>query len=132
MAPTIRPVVFWMVLSAGLFFVGGVLDGVYPGGRAWPPEAGNGAPWIAYASGVVELLLAGLIIRGRDWAFFAAIGIAAFFVLERPLAPLMLTYTTAPGYAVHFLTAIAQVFTMFSALRVFRLLRGYLERAMTG
>jgi len=110
-----------------LFFVGGLLDGVYPGGRAWPPEAGNGAPWIAYAFGVMELLLAALIARGRDWAFFIAIGISAFFILERPLAPLMVNYTTLPGYLVHFLTAVAQVLTMFSALRVFRLLRSYLE-----
>lgn len=132
MAPTIRPVAFWMILSALLFFAGGVADEVFPGGRNWPPSPGSGAPWIAYAFGWMELALAGLIIRGRDWAFFAAIGVSAFFILERPLGPLMVTYTSVEGYLVHFLTAVAQVFTMFALLRVFRLLRGYLESVSAG
>lgn len=132
MAPALRPLIFWLALSAALFFASGVTDGVYPGGRAWPPAPGNGAPWIAYPFGVIELLLAALIVRGRDWAFFAAVGIAAFFIVERPLAPLIVNYTTLAGYAVHFLTGVAQVFTMFTALRVFRILRGYLESAASG
>lgn len=132
MAPTIRPVIFWMVLSAVLFFAGGVVDGVYPGGANWSLEPGNGAPWIAYAFAIVELLLAALIIRGSDLAFFLAFGVATFFILERPITPLMVPYTTPVGYAVHLVTAVVQVLTMFSALRVFRLLRGYLESATTG
>jgi hypothetical protein len=116
-----------MLASAVLFLVSGLIDGVYPGGRNWPPSAGAGAPWIAYAFGAMEFFLALLIVRGRDWAFFATIGICAFFVLERPLGALAVPYTSAEGYAVHFATAVTQVCTMFAAIRVFRLLRGYLE-----
>jgi hypothetical protein len=127
MAPAVRPVVRWMLLSALLFLATGIVDGVYPGGRNWPPSPWGGAPWIAYAFGAVELLLAILVAKGRDWAFFAAIGISAFFALERPLGPLMVQYTSVEGYALHFMTGVAQLLTMFAAMRVFRTLHQYLE-----
>lgn len=112
MARAMRPAVVLIALASILFLVAGGLD-------AW-----HGAPDYAsiesYGFGVVNLVVAVLIARGNERILALRMGLAAFFVVERPVTALIFP-TPLDAVAVHFVTAVVELVILVSTLRVWHL-----------
>lgn len=112
MAGALRPAVVLIVLASLLFLLAGALDAL------------QGAPDYAtaesYVFGVVNLVVAVLIARGNERTLALRMGLAAFFVVERPVTAILLP-TPADAVAVHLVTAVVEAVIFLSTLRVWRL-----------
>ncbi len=112
MAGAVRPAVILIALASILFLLAGGLD-------AW-----HGAPDYAsiesYVFGVVNLVVAVAIARGNERILALRMGLAAFFVVERPVTALLFP-TPFDALAVHFVTAIVEFVILLSTLRIWHL-----------
>lgn len=117
MARALRPVVILMLLASALFVAAGVLDGVYPGGRAWSPDLAA----ISYLFALLNTFVAILVARGSERSLALRMGLSIFFVMERPASAFLLGTKTTPSIAVHLATALVELVILVSAIRVWRL-----------
>jgi hypothetical protein len=111
-AGALRPAVVLIVLASLMFLLAGALDAL------------QGAPGYAsaesYALGVVNLVVAVLIARGNERMLALRMGLAAFFVVERPASAVVLP-TPTDAVAVHIVTAIVEAVIFISTVRLWRL-----------
>lgn len=121
MAGALRPAVLLIVVASVLFLVDGYLDGVYPGGPGWGSDAYYGLGWTSYFFAVVNAFVAVLIARGSERTLALRIGLAAFFIFERPVSAVALGEKPIASLAIHMLTALVEVVILASTLRVWRL-----------
>lgn len=117
MARALRPVVVLMLLASALFVAAGILDGVYPGGKAWSPNLAA----ISYLFALVNTFVAILVARGSERSLALRMGLSIFFVIERPASAFLLGTKTAPSIGVHLATALVELVILVSAIRVWRL-----------
>ncbi|MDE3113312.1 MAG: hypothetical protein KGN00_03235 [Chloroflexota bacterium] len=112
MAGALRPAVILIALASILFLLAGGLD-------AW-----HGAPDYAsiesYLFGVVNLVVAVAIARGNERILALRMGLAAFFVVERPVTALVFP-TPLDAAAVHVVTAVVELVILLSTLRIWHL-----------
>lgn len=117
MAGALRPVVVLMLLASALFIAAGVLDGVYPGGRAWPADLAA----ISYVFALVNTFVAILVARGSERSLALRMGLSLFFVFERPASALLVGPKSTASIGVHLATALVELVILASAIRVWRL-----------
>lgn len=117
MARALRPVVILMLLASALFVAAGVLDGVYPGGKAWSLDLAA----ISYLFALVNTFVAFLVARGSERSLALRMGLSIFFVIERPASAFLIGSKTTPSVAVHLATALVELVILVSAIRVWRL-----------
>lgn len=113
MAVALRPAVLLIALASLLFLVAGALD-TYHG-------VAGAAPIESYAFGALNLLVALLIARGNERMLALRIGLAAFFVVERPVSAVAFGDQPIDAVAVHLLTALIELVILISTLRLWRL-----------
>ena len=128
MAGAVRPVVLLMLLASLLFILAGVLDGVYPGGSAWLTGTGADVAATSYLFAIVNTVVAILVARGSERGLVTRVGLAAFFVFERPFSAIVLGPKSGPSIAAHLVTATVELVILLSALRVWRLGRSFAAR----
>ncbi len=112
MAGAIRPAVILIALASILFLLAGGLD-------AWH-HAPDYASYESYAFGIVNLLVAVAIARGNERTLAFRMGLAAFFVVERPVTALAFP-TPLDAVVVHFVTAVVELVILLSTLRIWHL-----------
>ena len=117
MARALRPVVILMLLASALFVAAGLLDGVYPGGRAW----GLDLAAVSYLFAFVNTFVAILVARGSERSLALRMGLSIFFVIERPMSAFLLGSKSTASIGVHLATAVVELIILVSALRVWRL-----------
>jgi hypothetical protein len=127
-AGAVRPVVLLMLLASLLFVLAGVLDGVYPGGSTWLTGTGADFAAASYLFAVINTVVAVLVARGSERSLMARVGLAAFFVFERPFSAIVLGPKSGPSIAAHLVTAIVELIILLSALRVWQLGRSFAAR----
>lgn len=121
MARALRPAVLLILIASVLFLVDGYLDGIYPGGPAWSLESYSGIGWTSYLFAFLNAVVAILIARGSERMLALRIGLAAFFIFERPVSAVALGVKPVESLAVHLLTALVEAVILASTLRVWRL-----------
>jgi hypothetical protein len=127
-AGAVRPVVLLMLLASVLFLVTGILDGVYPGGSNWLTGTEAELAAASYLFAVVNTVVAILVARGSERSLVARVGLAAFFVFERPFSAIVLGPKSGPSIATHLITATVELVILLSALRVWQLGRSFASR----
>ncbi|MGH2377154.1 MAG: hypothetical protein ACRDGT_01620 [Candidatus Limnocylindria bacterium] len=131
MAGALRPAVLLILVASVLFLVDGYLDGVYPGGPHGSLDAYSGLGWTSYLFAVANAVVAVLIARGSERMLALRIGLAAFFIFERPVSAVALGVKPVESIAVHLLTALVETLILASTLRVWRLGHSYTETDMS-
>jgi hypothetical protein len=130
-AGALRPVVVLMALATLLFLVDGWLDGAYPGGEGWlGGPAYHGLGVLAYLFAIVNAGFAAFIARGSERTLMVRIGLAAFFLFERPLTAFVLGPKPFASVAVHAATAIVELAILGGAIWLWRLGRSVDEPDM--
>jgi len=127
-AGAVRPVVLLMLLASFLFLLAGLLDGVYPGGSTWLTGTNADLAAASYLFAVVNTVVAILVARGSERSLVARVGLAAFFVFERPFSAIVLGPKSGASIATHLVTAIVELVILLSALRVWQLGRSFAAR----
>lgn len=117
MARALRPVVVLMLLASALFLAAGILDGVYPGGRASLADLAA----VSYAFALVNTFVALLVARGSEKSLALRMGLSLFFVFERPASALLAGPKSTASIGVHLATAVVELVILASAIRVWRL-----------
>lgn len=117
-AGALRPVVLLMLVASLLFLAAGVLDGVYPGGAAWSL---SDLAIVSYAFAFVNTLVAVLVARGSERSLALRMGLALFFVVERPVSAFLVSDKSTASIAVHLATAVVELVVLATAIRVWRL-----------
>jgi len=112
MAVALRPAVALIALASLLFIVTGWLD------SANALAVSSVESWIF---GAVNLLVALLIARGNERILALRIGLAAFFMVERPVTAVVLGPTPIESIALHLVTALVEAVIFVSTMRVWRL-----------
>lgn len=113
MAVALRPAVLLILVASLLFFAAGVLDTA--GGAV------DAAAMESWAFGAVNLLVAVFIARGNERTLALRIGLAAFFMVERPVTAVAFGPKPIEAIALHMATAIVEALILISTLRVWRL-----------
>lgn len=113
MAVALRPAVLLIILASLLFFAAGYLDTA-----AGAADVSTYASWVF---GAVNLLVALLIARGNERMLALRIGLAAFFVVERPVTAVAFGPKPVESIAMHMATAVLEAIILFSTLRIWRL-----------
>jgi hypothetical protein len=108
-----------MVLAATLFFVAGVLNGVYPGGSGW--EAHGGYGWLTYLFGLLNLLVAVWIWRGSERGLVTRIVLGAVFLAI--VAALALAQPTTASLVLYVITGVIELVILLNAIRVWQAAR---------
>lgn len=121
MAGALRPAVLLILLASVLFVIDGYFDGVYPGGPHGSLEAYSGLGWTSYLFAVLNAVVAIAIARGSERMLALRIGLAAFFIFERPVSAIALGVKPLESLAVHVVTALVEAVILASTLRVWRL-----------
>lgn len=121
MAGALRPAVLLMVLASFLFLLDAYLDGVYPGGSHWSTDAYSGLGWTSYLFAFANAIMAVLIARGSERMLALRIGLAAFFMFERPVSAIALGAKPLESLVVHVVTALIETVILASTMRVWRL-----------
>lgn len=120
MALALRPAVLLIAVASLMFLLAGALDtlhGCAPAGcTGLSPSAME-----SYAFGIVNLVIAVLIARGNERMLAVRIGLAAFFVVERPISAVAFGSKPIDVVAVHLLTAAIEAIILVSTLRIWRL-----------
>ena len=130
MAGALRPVVLLMLLASVLFVAAGVFDGVYPGGGAWLTGTVADFSAASYVFAVINTVVAVLVARGSERSLIARVGLAAFFVFERPFSAIVLGPKSTPSIVAHLVTAIVELVILLSALKVWQLGRSFAPREL--
>ena len=125
MARALRPAVLLILVASLLFLVDGYLDGIYPGGPNWSFDAYSGLGWTSYLFAFVNAVVAFLIARGSERMLALRIGLAAFFIFERPVSAVALGGKPIESIVVHLVTALLEAVILASTLRVWRLGHSY-------
>jgi hypothetical protein len=112
MAVALRPAVVLIAVASLLFLVAGWLD---QSGEADLPAIES------YVFGAINLLVAVLIARGNERILALRIGLAAFFMFERPVTAVAFGEKPLVSIAVHFLTAVVEAIILVSTMRLWRL-----------
>lgn len=113
MAVALRPAVLLIVLASLLFFAAGILDTAQGTIDASAVES-----WVF---GAVNLIVAILIARGNERILALRIGLAAFFMVERPVTAVAFGAKPIEGIALHMAAAILEAVILISTLRIWRL-----------
>jgi hypothetical protein len=121
MAGAVRPAVLLIALASLLFLLDAYFDGLYPGGPHWSIDAYSGLGWTSYLFFFVNAVMAVLIARGSERMLALRIGLAAFFMFERPVSAIALGEKPLASLVVHVLTALIEAVILYSTLRVWRL-----------
>lgn len=121
MASPLRPVVALISLASLLFLLDGWLDGAYPGGPAWVGGLYAGAAVLSYLFALVNAAVAILIARGSERTLQLRIGLAAFFLVERPLTAFALGAKPEASVALHLATAAVELVILVLSVSVWRL-----------
>jgi hypothetical protein len=121
MAGAVRPAVLLIALASLLFLLDAYFDGVYPGGPHWSIEAYSGLGWTSYLFFFANAVVAVLIARGSERMLALRIGLAAFFMFERPVSAIALGEKPLASLVVHVLTALIEAVILYSTMRVWRL-----------
>lgn len=121
MAGALRPAVLLILLASVLFVLDGYFDGVYPGGPHGSLESYSGLGWTSYLFAVANALVAIAIARGSERMLALRIGLAAFFIFERPVSAVALGVKPLESLVVHVLTALIELVILASTMRVWRL-----------
>ncbi len=116
-ANPVRQVVALMIVAAILFFVAGVLNGVYPGGRGWLDHWGLG--WLTYVFGALNVLVAFWISRGSERGLVARIVLGAGFLAI--VALLALSQPTLVSVVIYVVTGLIEVVILLEAIRIWRI-----------
>lgn len=127
MAGAVRPAVLLMQLASMLFFLAGLLDGIYPGGKSWSLEAYGGFGWTSYGFGLMNLIVAQLIARGSERMLVLRIGLAAVFMVERVVTAFLPVPKADASIGVHLGTALLEAVILLTTTRVWRM--GRVEEA---
>lgn len=131
MAGALRPAVLLILFASVLFLVDGVLDGVYPGGPHGSIDAYSGLGWTSYLFAVANAAVAIAIARGSERMLALRIGLAAFFIFERPVSAIALGVKPIEAVAVHVLTALVEAVILASTMRVWRLGHSFTDTDMS-
>lgn len=131
MAGALRPAVLFILLASVLFVVDGYLDGVYPGGAHGSLESYSGLGWTSYLFAVANAIVAIAIARGSERMLALRIGLAAFFIFERPVSAVALGVKPIESIAVHGLTALVEAMILASTMRVWRLGHSFSDADMS-
>lgn len=131
MAGALRPAVLLIVLASLLFLATGWLD-LTPAALAacrGDPLAAEclgpaGSTLESWGFGLANLVVALLIARGSERMLALRIGLAAFFVVERPLTAFAFGHRSDASLALHLVTAVVELVVLVSTLRVWRLGHG--------
>lgn len=131
MAGALRPAVLLILLASVLFLVDGYLDGVYPGGPHGSLDAYSGLGWTSYLFAFANAIVALAIARGSEKMLALRIGLAAFFIFERPVSAVALGVKPIESIAVHVLTALVEAAILASTMRVWRLGHSFSDTDMS-
>jgi len=110
-----------MLFASILFLLEGVLDGAYPGGPSWFTGTAADFSILSYLFAFVNTVVALFVARGSERSLVARIGLAGFFVLERPLSAFIFGEKPIASVGTHLLTAAVELIILISAVRVWRL-----------
>lgn len=127
MALALRPAVLLIILASLLFFAAGWLDSNSAFGdcrlEPRPPECTLVAisSMESWVFGAINLLVALLIARGNERILALRIGLAAFFMVERPVTAVAFGPKPVESIALHMATAILEAVILVSTLRLWRL-----------
>lgn len=127
MAGALRPAVLLIVLASLLFIVTGLLDSssAFEGCRLEPTSAPCQAVAVSslesWIFGAVNLIVALLIARGHERILALRIGLAAFFMVERPVTAVALGPKPVESVALHFVTAVVEAVILATTMRIWRL-----------
>ena len=113
MAVALRPAVLLIVVASVLFFAAGWLDTA-----AGATDPSTIASWVF---GAVNLLVAVFIARGNERILALRIGLAAFFMVERPVTAIAFGPKPIESIVFHMATALLEAVILFSTLRIWRL-----------
>ena len=105
-----------MAVAAILFFIAGVLNGVYPGGSGWETHGGYG--WLTYVFGVLNLAVAIWIWRGSERGLITRIILGAVFLAI--VAALSLAQPTTVSLVLYLITGIIELVILLNAIRVWQ------------
>lgn len=131
LAGALRPAVVLILFASVLFVVDGYLDGVYPGGSHGSLEAYSGLGWTSYLFAFANAIVAIAIARGSERMLALRIGLAAFFIFERPVSAIALGVKPIESIAVHLLTALVEAIILASTMRVWRLGHSFSDNDMS-
>jgi hypothetical protein len=121
-ALALRPAVLLIVVASLLFLLAGALDSL-----SACVQGGAGCGQIGYSAlesyvlGIVNLFVAVLIARGSERILAIRIGLAAFFVVERPVSAVAFGVKPADVLVVHLITAAIEAVILVSTLRIWKL-----------
>src|SRR5919198_4663444 len=110
-----------MLFASLLFVLAGVFDGVYPGGSAWLVTNGPDVAALSYVFAIINTVVAALVARGSKRSLVSRVGLAGFFVFERPFSAIVLGPKSTASLVTHLVTAIIELVILLSALRVWQL-----------
>lgn len=113
MAVALRPAVLLIVLASMLFFAAGLLDSA-----SGVIELSAIESW---TFGAINLLVALLIARGNERILALRIGLAAFFMVERPVTAVAFGPKSIEAISLHMAAAILEAVILISTLRLWRL-----------
>jgi hypothetical protein len=130
-AGALRPAVLLICLASVLFLLAGYLDGVYPGGPHGSFDAYSGLGWTSYLFAFANAIVAIAIARGSERMLALRIGLAAFFIFERPVSAIALGVKPIESIAVHVLTALVEAVILASTMRVWRLGHSFSDTDMS-
>ncbi|OLC55957.1 MAG: hypothetical protein AUH85_07855 [Chloroflexi bacterium 13_1_40CM_4_68_4] len=105
-----------MALAAVLFFVAGVLNGVYPGGSGSQAHGGYG--WLTYVFGLLNLVVALWIWRGSERGLVTRIVLGAVFLAI--VAALALAQPSTASLVLYVITGIIELVILLNAIRVWQ------------
>jgi hypothetical protein len=131
LAGALRPAVLLILVASILFLVDGYFDGVYPGGPHGSLESYSGLGWTSYLFAFANAIVAIAIARGSERMLALRIGLAAFFIFERPVSAIALGVKPLESIAVHVLTALVEAIILASTMRVWRLGHSFTETDMS-
>lgn len=113
MAVALRPAVLLIVFASLLFVAAGALDSA-----SGVVDLSAIESWVL---GVINLLVALLIARGSERILALRIGLAAFFMVERPVTAIAFAPKPIEAIALHMATAVLEAVILISTLRLWRL-----------
>src|SRR5207249_4740750 len=85
---------------------------------------------LSYLFAFVNTVVALFVARGSERSLVARIGLAGFFVLERPLSAFIFGEKPIASVGTHLLTAAVELIILISAVRVWRLGHSLAARAL--
>lgn len=127
MAVALRPAVLLIVVASLLFFAAGGLDTAAAFETCRTPPRPPDCDAVALSSaeswifGALNLLVAVFIARGNERILALRIGLAAFFMVERPVTAVAFGPKPIESVVLHMATAALEAVILFSTLRIWRL-----------